>query len=102
MLKWYIAKDNANRWEGYEDDALLYIVTFDEVDAWEWVYLPDSYGFYGYDLEDEAMDEAEADYKKNHLPTIEEEEEGPSYTPEELQRILSDILYEEARDEGWL
>ena len=101
MLKWYISKENANRWEGYEDDTLLYTVTFDDVDAWEWIYLPGDYGMHGYDLEDEAMEDAEADYKKHHLSKREEEEE-PGLTPEEIDEILGDILYEEARDEGWL
>lgn len=100
MLKWYNSKENTNRWEGYEDDTLLYTVTFDDVDAWEWIYLPDGYGFHGYDLEEEAMEAAEVDYKNNHQPTADEEE--PDYTLEELDEILGDILYEEARDEGWL
>ena len=99
MLKWYISKENALRWEGYADDVLLYTVTFDEVDAWEWINLTEAYGFHGYDTEDEAMDRAEADYKK-HLPKV--DEEALSYTPEELDAILGDILYEERKEEGWL
>ena len=100
MLKWYISKENALRWEGYDDDTLLYTVTFDEVDAWEWIYLPEAYGFHGYDTEDEAMTEAEADYAKNHLPIIGEEEAG--YTLEEIEEIIAEAVYEEGKEAGWL
>ena len=100
MLKWYISKENVNRWEGYEDNTLLYTVTFDDVDAWEWIYLPEGCGFHGYDTENEAKSEAEADYRKNHQPTVDEEE--PGYTLEEIEEIIAEAVYEEGKAEGWL
>ena len=100
MLKWYISKENALRWEGYDDDILLYTVTFDGVDAWEWINLTEAYGFHGYDTEDEAMTEAEADYAENYLPFIREEEVG--YTLEEIEEIIAEAVYEERKEAGWL
>ena len=61
MLKWYICKNNAKVWEGYDDGDLLYRVLL-EPEGWTWESISEMEGMYGYDTEDEAMLAAEADY----------------------------------------
>lgn len=105
MLKW--EKDingyNGNWMGGYigfEDDCPLYRVGRDD-NGWYYEFLAAADGFDGYESAEEARAAAEADYEAD-LASIsqmfEEEEEG--YTPEEINEILGDRLYDERKEEG--
>jgi hypothetical protein len=59
MMKWY--KENEKHL-GFVDGTFLYRVAKDE-NGWRWEYVPDMYGFDGYDTAEEAMADAEKDYK---------------------------------------
>jgi hypothetical protein len=78
MIKWYINKNNAMEWLGYAEDRLVYRVFYTNFVGWNWepteYWDPDCCSL-ARELEDEAMDEAEAHFRKRlemegHLTAI--------------------------------
>lgn len=102
MLKWHICKNNDLVWEGYDDGDLLYRVFYVSAVGWCWEDVPNWEGGESYDTEEEAMAAVEKHYAKR----LEQEDKlliiDLEISLEEVEEILGDILYEEARDEGWL
>ena len=83
---------------GFIDGTFLYKVAKDE-NGWYWEYVPDMDGFDGYDTAEEAMADAEADAKVHGW----EDDENTTYTLEEVEEILGDMIFEARREEqmGW-
>lgn len=83
---------------GFIDGTFLYKVVKDE-NGWYWEYVPDMDGFDGYDTAEEAMVDAEADAKAHGW----EDDENTTYTLEEVEEILGDMIFEARREEqmGW-
>ena len=84
---------------GFDDDCPLYKVGECD-DGWYYDYLPESCGESGYDTYQEAMAAAEFEFVAKQVRFNEAEDEPLSL--EEIDEILGDILYEEARDERGL
>ena len=99
MLEW--AKAN-NKFYGYEDDILLYRVFNDGTGhGWEWENVPEWEGEYGYETAEAAMAAANAQYAER-LKMEEEIPEELELDLEDIDVILAEMLYEEAKTEGWL
>lgn len=99
MLKWEKDINGYNgHWMGgyvgFDDDCPLYKVGED--DGWYYEYLPESCGESGFDDCQEAMAAAEFEFTAKQIKFDEAEDEP--LTPEEIDEILGDILYEETRD----
>lgn len=94
-MKWY---EENGKHLGFIDGTFLYKVAKDE-NGWYWEYVPDMDGFDGYDTAEEAMADAEADASAHEL----EDDENTTYTLEEVEEILGDIIFEARREEqmGW-
>lgn len=94
-MKWY---EENGKYLGFIDDTFLYKVAKDE-NGWYWEYVPDMDGFDGYDTAEEAMTDAEADAKAHEW----EDNENITYTLEEVEEILGDMIFEARREEqmGW-
>lgn len=102
MLKWYVCKKNSLVWEGYDDGNLRYRIYYTNSTGWCWEDVPCWEGVEGYETEEEAMTAAEKHYAKR----LEQEDQllmiDLEISLEEIEEILGDILYEEAREEGLL
>lgn len=98
MLKWYICKNNDLVWEGYDDGDLRYRVFYVSAVGWCWEDVPNWEGGESYDTEEEAMTAAEKHYAKR----LEQEDKllmiDLEISLEEVDEILGDILYEEAKE----
>lgn len=100
MLKWEKDINGYNgHWMGgyigFDDDCPLYKVGECD-DGWYYEYLPESCGESGFDAYQEAMAAAEFEFIAKQIK-FEGTEDEP-LTPEEIDEILGDILYEEIRD----
>ena len=94
-MKWY---EENGKYLGFIDGTFLYKVAKDK-NGWYWEYVPDMDGFDGYDIAEEAMAEAEADARVHEW----EDDENTTYTLEEVEEILGDMIFEARREEqmGW-
>lgn len=101
MLKWYICKNNDLVWEGYDDGDLRYRVYYVSAVGWCWEDVPCWEGGESCDTEEEAMAAAEAHYAER-LEKEEEILEELELDLEDIDAILAEMLYEEAKTEGWL
>lgn len=101
MLKWYICKNNDLVWEGYDDGDLRYRVYYVSAVGWCWEDVPEWEGEEACDTKEEAMTAAEAHYAKR-LKMEEEILEELELDLEDIDAILAEMLYEEAKTEGWL
>lgn len=101
MLKWYICKNNDLVWEGYDDGDLRYRVYYVSAVGWCWEDVPCWEGGEACDTEEEAMAAAEAHYAER-LKMEEEILEELELDLEDIDAILAEMLYEEAKTEGWL
>ena len=104
MLKWEKDINGCNgRWMGgyvgFDDDCPLYKVGEDD-EGWYYEYLPEGWGESGFDDCQEAMAAAEFEFIAKQIK-LEEVGDEP-LTPEEINEILGDILYEETRDQRGL
>lgn len=67
MIKWYINKNNAMEWLGYAKGRLVYRVFYTNFVGWNWepveYWDPNCYSL-ARELEEEAIDEAEAHFRK--------------------------------------
>lgn len=93
MLKWY--EENGNHL-GFDDDTLLYIVDHDEVEGWRWLDIFGGWCTYDYANAEEAKAGAESDSER--FPKVLTEDDESFLTPEELEEILGDMLYQERID----
>lgn len=101
MLKWY---EEDGKHLGFDEDTLVYRVAEDG-NGWYYEHIMAQDGFDGYDTAEEAKAAAEVDYEEyeadmRHLLELDEE----PLSPEEIDAILGDMLYEERREQaifGW-
>ena len=93
MLEWQ--EENGKHF-GFDDDTLMYIVDYDAEEGWRWVDVFEGWCACDYVDAEDAKAGAENDYAKYPKDLTEDNE--PFLTPEELDEILGDILYEERRD----
>lgn len=98
MLKWYICKNNALVWEGYDDGDLRYRVYYADATGWCWEDVPCWEGGEDYETEAEAMTAAEAHYRER----LEQEDKlliiDLEISLEEVDEILGDMLADERRE----
>lgn len=86
---------------GFDDDCPLYKVGEDD-NGWYYEYLPDADGMDGYDTAEEAKAAAEFEFTANQIEVDWESEEPLS--PEDIEEILGDMLYDERKENaqvGW-
>lgn len=93
MLKWY---EENGKLLGFDDDTLMYIVDYDAEEGWRWLDVFEGWGVCEYDNAEDAKAGAESDYAL-HPDKLDLNDE-PFYTPEEIEEILGDMLYEERKD----
>lgn len=99
MLEWVKAN---NKFYGYEDDTLLYrVFNGGTGHGWDWENVPAWEGEDGYETAEAAMAAAEAHYAER-LKMEEEILEELELDLEDIDVILAEMLYEEAKTEGWL
>jgi hypothetical protein len=99
MLEWVKAN---NKFYGYDDGDLLYRVFNDGTGhGWDWEDVPEWEGEDGYETAEAAMAAAEAHYAER-LKMEEEILEELELDLEDIDAILAEMLYEEAKTEGWL
>lgn len=91
MLKW--AKENGKHF-AFEDGTLRYIVDCDKKEGWRWIDVFDGWSIYGYLNAESAKAGAENDYA--NYPKDLTEDDKPFLVPEEINKILDDMLHEES------
>lgn len=101
MIDYWIFE--GGKWLAFADGTFVYRVWLNN-DGWNWEEALGWEGGYNYDTAEEAKAAAEEHFKKRLQAEewLEMNDPNLGYTQEELDEILGDILYEEARDEGWL
>lgn len=89
MLDW---KKENDKYLGFDDGTLMYIVSYDEKDGWYWLDVREGWYTCSYANAEKAKDGAEDDYTK--YPKLLAENIEPFLTLEELCEILSDSYKE--------